>query len=103
MKRIRKGDRVQVIAGNDRGKIGRVLAVYQERGRAIVENVHMITKHQRATQNLREPGIVQREGTINLTNLLPICPECDEAARVGFVMVEGTKMRRCKKCGETFE
>ena len=103
MKRIRKGDRVQVIAGNDRGKIGRVLAVYAERGRAIVENVHMITKHQRATQNLREPGIVQREGTINLTNLLPVCPECDEAARVGFVMVEGNKMRRCKKCGETFE
>ncbi len=103
MRNVRKGDRVQVIAGNDRGKIGRVLAVYPERGRAIVENVHMITKHQRATQTLREPGIVQREGTINLTNLLPVCPECDEATRVGFVTVEGTKMRRCKRCGENFE
>ncbi len=103
MNRIRKGDRVQVIAGNDRGKIGRVLAIQPSRGRAIVENVHMITKHQRATQQLRQPGIVQREGTINLSNLLPICPECDEATRIGFVDVEGRKMRRCKKCGETFE
>ena len=103
MNKVRKGDRVQVIAGNDRGKIGRVLAVYPERGRAIVENVHMITKHQRATQNLRQPGIVQREGTINLTNLLPVCPECDEATRVSFVEVDGKKLRRCKRCGENFE
>jgi large subunit ribosomal protein L24 len=103
MNRIRKGDRVQVIAGNDRGRIGRVLAIHPERGRAIVENVHMITKHQRATQKLRQPGIVQREGTINLSNIMPICPECDEPTRIGFVDVDGTKMRRCKKCGETFE
>ena len=103
MKKVKKGDRVQVIAGNDRGKIGRVLAVYPERKRAIVENVHMITKHQRATQNLRQPGIVRREGTINLSNLLPICPECDEPTRVGFVEVDGKKMRRCKQCGENFE
>jgi len=103
MKKIKKGDQVQVIAGNDRGKIGRVLAVHTERGRAIVENVHMITKHQRATQNLRQPGIVQREGTINLSNLMTICPECDEATRVGFAEVDGKKMRRCKQCGENFE
>ena len=103
MRKIKKGDRVQVLAGNDRGKIGRVLAVYPERDRAIVENVHMITKHQRATQNLRQPGIVQREGTINLSNLLPICPECDEPTRVGFAEVDGKKMRRCKQCGENFE
>jgi len=103
MKKVKKGDRVQVIAGNDKGKIGRVLAVYPERERAVVENVHMITKHQRATQNLRQPGIVQREGTINLSNLLPICPECDEPTRVGFVEVDGMKLRRCKQCGENFE
>jgi large subunit ribosomal protein L24 len=92
-----------VIAGNDRGKIGRVLAVYPEKDRIIVENVNMLTKHQRATQNLREPGIIKREGTIHVTNVLPICPECGEATRVGFVEVEGRKMRRCKRCGENFE
>ena len=103
MKRIRKGDRVQVVAGNDRGKIGRVLAVYPERDRIIVESVHMITKHQRATQTLREPGIVKREGTIHASNVMPLCPECDEPTRLGFDVVDGKKMRRCKRCGEIFE
>ena len=103
MKRIRKGDRVQVIAGNDRGKIGRVLAVYPGRDRIIVERVHMITKHQRATQSMREPGIVKREGTIHVTNVMPICPECDEPTRLGFDIVDEKKMRRCKRCGEIFE
>jgi len=103
MHKIRKGDRVQVVAGNDRGRIGRVLAVIPEKGRIIVENVNMITKHQRATQSLRQPGIIQREGTIHMSNVLPICPECDEPTRVGFTEVEGRKMRVCKRCGEIFE
>jgi len=103
MHKIRKGDRVQVVAGNDRGRIGRVLAVIPEKNRIIVENVNMITKHQRATQSLRQPGIVQREGTIHMSNVLPICPECDEPTRVGFTEVEGRKMRVCKQCGEIFE
>jgi len=92
-----------VVAGNDRGRIGRVLAVIPGRDRIIVENVNMITKHQRATQSLREPGIIQREGTIHMSNVLPICPECDEPTRVGFTEVEGRKMRVCKRCGEIFE
>lgn len=103
MQKIRKGDRVQVVAGNDRGRIGRVLAVIPEKNRIIVENVNMITKHQRATQSLRQPGIIQREGTIHMSNVLPICPECDEPTRVGFTEVEGRKMRVCKQCGEIFE
>ena len=92
-----------MIAGNDRGKIGRVLAVYPEKDRIIVERVHMITKHQRATQSMREPGIVKREGTIHVSNVMPICPECDEPTRLGFDVVDEKKMRRCKRCGEIFE
>ncbi len=103
MHKIRKGDRVQVVAGNDRGRTGRVLAVIPEKNRIIVENVNMITKHQRATQSLRQPGIIQREGSIHMSNVLPICPECDEPTRVGFTEVEGRKMRVCKQCGEIFE
>lgn len=102
MRKVRKGDRVKVIAGNDRGKIGRVLTVYPERNRVIVENVHMITKHQRPTQTLREPGIIKREGAIHASNVLPICPECGLPTRVGFKLVEGEKMRQCKQCGEVF-
>ncbi len=103
MHKIRKGDRVQVVAGNDRGRTGKVLAVIPEKNRIIVENVNMVTKHQRATQSLRQPGIIQREGPIHMSNVLPICPECDEPTRVGFTEVEGRKMRVCKRCGEIFE
>jgi large subunit ribosomal protein L24 len=102
MRTVRKGDRVKVIAGNDRGRIGKVLVVYPERNRVIVENVHMISKHQRPTQTLREPGIIKREGTIHISNVLPICPECGLPTRVGFTIVDGEKMRRCKQCGEVF-
>lgn len=102
MRTVRRGDRVKVVAGNDRGKIGKVLVVYPERNRVIVENVHMITKHQRPTQTLREPGIIKREGTIHISDVLPICPECGLPTRVGFTMVEGEKKRRCKQCGEVF-
>jgi large subunit ribosomal protein L24 len=102
MRKIRKGDRVKVVSGNDRGKIGKVLTVYPERNRLVVENVHMITKHQRPTQTLREPGIIKREGTIHISNVLPICPECGLPTRVGFTQVDGEKMRQCKQCGEIF-
>lgn len=102
MRKVRKGDRVKVIAGNDRGRIGKVLVVYPERNRIIVENVHMITKHQRATQSLREPGIIKREGTIRASDVLLVCPECGIPTRVGFTVVDGEKMRCCKQCGEIF-
>jgi len=102
MKNVRKGDRVQVLSGEDRGKIGRVLVTMPERDRIIVENVNMVTKHQRATQTLRQPGIVKREGAIHISKVLPICPECDAPSRVRFVDVDGKKMRKCNRCGETF-
>jgi large subunit ribosomal protein L24 len=102
MRSVRKGDRVQVLSGDDRGKIGRVLVVIPEKDRIVIENVNMITKHQRATQNLRQPGIVKREGPVQISNVLPICPECDTPARVRFVDVDGKKMRKCSRCGETF-
>jgi len=102
MRSVRKGDRVQVLSGDDRGKIGRVLVVIPEKNRIVIENVNMITKHQRATQNLREPGIVKREGTVHISNVLPICPECDAPSRVRFVDVDSKKLRKCSRCGETF-
>jgi large subunit ribosomal protein L24 len=102
MRSVRKGDRVQVLSGDDRGKVGRVLVVIPEKNRVVVENVNMVTKHQRATQNLREPGIVKREGAIHISNVIPVCPECDAPTRTQFVDVENKKMRKCSRCGETF-
>ncbi|HED04781.1 MAG TPA: 50S ribosomal protein L24 [Candidatus Fraserbacteria bacterium] len=104
MKKIRKGDKVKVIAGNDRGREGDVMRVYPNIERIIVKGVGIITRHQRPTQRQREGGIIEREGTIPLSNVLLICPECDRPTRVGFTVLEtGEKLRLCKQCGQSFD
>lgn len=104
MHKIRKGDTVRIIAGNDRGKEGEVLQVLPKEHRIIVKGVHMITRHLRPSAKHREGGIVQQEGTLALSNVLLICPECDRPTRVGFAITEtGEKLRQCKKCGKMFD
>lgn len=104
MLKVKKGDVVKVIAGNDRGKRGEVLKVLREQERLIVKGVNIITRHQRPTARQREGGIIEREGTIHLSNVLVICPSCDRPTRVGFQVSEaGEKMRVCKQCHGTFE
>jgi large subunit ribosomal protein L24 len=102
MRRIKKGDIVRVISGNDRGKEGEVLKVFPKEDKILVRGVNIITKHQRPTARQREGGIIEREGKIHLSNVLPICPECDSPTRVGFATLEEEKVRVCKRCGETF-
>ena len=81
---IRKNDQVLVIAGRDRGKRGKVLRVIPTRERAIVERVHMIKRHTRPnpSQNIKG-GIVEREATIHVSNLMVVCSECDQPSRTG--------------------
>jgi large subunit ribosomal protein L24 len=102
--KIRKGDTVWVMSGNDKGKTGEVAVVYPGTNRAIVKGIAMTTRHQRPTAKNREGGIIEREGTIALANLLLVCKECDKPTRVGFqLMPTGEKVRRCKQCGKTFD
>ena len=89
---VRRGDTVGVIAGRERGKRGKVL------------HVNMIKKHQRPTQKLRQGGIIEREGPLALSNVLPICARCDKPARTGVsVLADGRKVRTCKRCGEPMD
>ncbi len=104
MRKVRKGDIVKVIAGNDRGKRGEVMLVFREKERLIVKGVNIITRHQRPTARQREGGIIEREGTIHISNVLVICPLCDRPTRVGFTFTEAReKLRVCKQCGESFD
>ncbi len=104
MLKVKKGDIVKVIAGNDRGKRGEVMRVFPQEQRVIVKGVNIITKHQRPTARQREGGIIEREAPIHLSNVLVICPVCDRPTRVGFTFTEtGEKLRVCKQCGESFE
>lgn len=104
MGKVKRGDIVKVVSGNDRGKRGEVMRIFPERGRLIVRGVNMMTRHQRPSARQREGGIIEREGTIPISNVRVVCPACDRPTRVGFEVAEtGEKLRKCKQCGEIFE
>jgi len=108
MHRIRKDDQVQVTAGKDAGKTGRVVKVFLDRERVLVEGVNYVKKHERlqTQRGAQEGGIIETEAPIHLSNVMPVCPSCGAATRIGFVYeAEGdrrSKVRRCKKCDATF-
>ncbi len=101
--RIKKGDRVVVIAGRDKGKVGEVLKVFPKEQRAIVQGVNLVKRHQRPTP--RDPGgIVTKEAPIHLSNLAHIDPKDGKPTRIGFRFLEdGRKVRYAKRSGELID
>jgi large subunit ribosomal protein L24 len=98
--KIKKGDRVVVIAGRDKGKIGEVLRVTPTEGRALVRGVNMVRRHQKQTAR-EEGGIIAKEAPIHLSNLALADPKTGKPTRVGFkVLADGTKVRVAKRSGE---
>ncbi len=106
--KIHKNDTVIVIAGNSRGKTGKVLKVYPGKGRVIVEGVNIIKRHTRPNQRNPQGGIVQRESPINASNVMLLDPKNGEPTRVGTkITVDDTtgrrrRMRVSRATGETF-
>jgi len=100
---VRKGDKVRVISGKDKGKEGKVLRAMPEKERAVVENVHMIKKATRPSQRNQQGGIIEMEGTIHVSNLMLVCPSCGQPTRAARRRVEGTRIRVCKKCGKDID
>lgn len=100
MQKIKKGDTVQVIRGDDKGKKGRVINVLPGAKRALVEGINTVKKHKRKTQKEPQGGIVAVETPIAIANILPFCKRCNTAVRVGFKQTADTKTRLCKSCKE---
>ena len=106
--KIHKNDTVMVIAGNARGKTGKVLKVYPEKHRVIVEGVNLMKRHTRPNQKSPQGGIIQREGTIHVSNVMLIDPKTNEVTRVGTKVVKDDttgkkrRMRVAKSTGEMF-
>jgi len=102
MNKIRKGDTVQVIAGEDKGKKGEVHTILPSKNRVIVAGINLVKKHQKRTGDVRtQTGIITREAPINLSNVLVVCKHCSKPARMSFqVAADGSKVRVCAKCGE---
>jgi large subunit ribosomal protein L24 len=101
--RIKKGDTVEVISGNDRGLRGTVKRVLSKEERVIVTGVNIVKKHQRPMRAGRrevQPGIIEFEAPVHSSNVMLVCPNCNQRTRIGFEHDEGRKVRVCKKCDE---
>jgi large subunit ribosomal protein L24 len=101
--KIKKGDRVVVLAGRDKGRTGEVIEVRPKEDRAIVRGVNVVKRHQRQTQK-QEAGIVSKEATIHLSNLAIADPKDDKPTRVGFKLLDdGRKVRFAKRSGDLID
>jgi large subunit ribosomal protein L24 len=105
---VRKNDTIVVVAGNALGKQGKVLKVIPERNRVIVESVNIVKRHTRPSQKNPQGGVVQKEASINASNVMVVCPKCGKPTRLGHShVVDATSnkkksMRVCKQCNEMF-
>ena len=98
---IRKDDFVEVIAGRDKGKRGKVLRVHADEGRIVVEKIHMIKRHTRPGRITQQGGIIQREGKIHVSNVMLVCTRCDRPVRIRKKPLENRKkVRVCCRCGD---
>lgn len=98
---VKKNDMVKVIAGKDKGKTGKVMRVFPEKGRIVVENLNVVKRHTRPTQTNAEGGIIEKEAALQASNVMLLCSSCNEAVRTGIrVLEDGSKARFCKKCNE---
>jgi|SRR5579863_650889 len=101
---LRKGDLVEVIAGKERGKQGKVLRINREAERLFIEKLNIVKRHTRPTQSNPKGGIVEKEGGIHLSNVMVVCSNCAKAARVGIkILPDGRKLRYCKRCKEVLD
>lgn len=99
--RIVKNDTVKILSGKYRGKTGKVLKVYPKENRIIVEGVNIIKKHTKPSQKNPQGGIIEKEASINVSNVMVVDPKTNEPARVGIKFLEdGSKVRISKKSGE---
>jgi large subunit ribosomal protein L24 len=98
--KIRKGDRVRVLSGKDRGKEGEVMRALPREGKVIVEGVNIARKSQRPTRTTQQGGIIDKDMPIQVSNVALVCPACGKPTRVGYkIDASGSKARVCKKCG----
>jgi large subunit ribosomal protein L24 len=102
---IKKNDTVYVLSGKDRGKTGKVLKVFLDKDRAVVEGLNYIQKHTRPNpQKNVKGGILPKESPVHISNLMVVCKRCNKHARVGFsIMQDGRKVRICKNCNELLD
>ena len=97
--RIKKGDTVQVLSGNDKGKKGEVLEIIPKDNKVVVKGINVRKKHIKPRKQGEEGGIIPIECAIDISKVNAVCPKCGKATRVGYSVEKDEKVRICKKCG----
>jgi large subunit ribosomal protein L24 len=101
---IHKDDEVEVLAGKDRGKKGKVHSVDPKKGRIVIAGVNIIKRHTKRGRVRTQAGIIEREAPIAISNAMLVCNKCNKPTRVSYRFIEGgTKVRACRKCGEIID
>ena len=100
MLKVKKGDTVQVLSGNDKAKTGEVLEVLPKAEKIIVKGVNVRKKHVKPRKQGEESGIIPVECPIHMSKVNVVCPKCGKATRIGFKVEKDQKVRVCKKCGQ---
>ncbi|HEB13150.1 MAG TPA: 50S ribosomal protein L24 [Actinobacteria bacterium] len=96
---VRRGDRVVILAGKEKGKRGKILRVLPKKERVVVEGLNLIKKAVKPTQKNPQGGIIDNEGSVNISNVMLLCPSCDEPSRIKHqITADGRNIRVCRKC-----
>ncbi|TBV83229.1 MAG: 50S ribosomal protein L24 [Desulfobulbaceae bacterium] len=103
-KHIKVNDRVEIITGGDKGRVGKVIRVNRRSGRVVVEKTNMIKRHTKPSAANQQGGIIDKEAPVAISNLMLICPRCTKTSRVRYkILDDGSKVRTCRKCGKSVE
>jgi large subunit ribosomal protein L24 len=102
--KLRKNDNVMIIAGKGRGTTGKILKVLSEKDRAIIERLNLVKRHTKPRGPQQPGGILEKEASIHVSNLMLMCDRCNAPIRYGHkVLGDGKKVRICRRCGETID
>jgi len=96
--KLKKGDKVQVITGRDKGRKGKIERVYEKSNTVVIPDINMYKKHVKKTEQTPKGGIVEVPRPLNASKVALVCPKCNKVSRIGYEVKKGTKNRICKKC-----
>jgi large subunit ribosomal protein L24 len=101
---LKINDQVEILAGKDKGRVGKIIKIFKKSDRALVEKANIVKRHTKPTAENQQGQIVEKEAPIHVSNLMLVCPKCAETVRVAKKILEdGSKVRTCKNCQETIE
>ena len=105
MRAIKKGDKVKVVSGKERGRQGKVLKINGKDGTALVERLNMVKRHTRAGGSAgQQGGIIEKESPLPMSNLMLVCPKCSKPSKTGTrILEDNERVRYCKKCDEQID